>query len=345
MKRLIAGLLLVASLGSIAWAQADTEPVQPAPHISVWPSLGTGPTPSMRQASLALGPELQRGRSARQMLEERRRLDEAFAALRPHRKGEVDAYVLAVALDSDPVFGREAREAGRVLARRYGAEGRVLTLAGPDGRSAGLPRGSITSLTLALARIAELMDPGEDVLVLYSTSHGTPDGLAYHDSDYGYGILSPYRLRSILEELGIERRILLLSACYSGIFLPALASPDTAMITAASAQSMSFGCFAENDWTFFGDALVNHAMRKPLPLRQAAMQARGTIAGWESEYELDASDPQIAIGTDVNGWLTKLEGRLPRNATEPVGMPATHSIETASRIAAARRGEGVQLGR
>ena len=46
----------------------------------------------------------------------------------------------------------------------------TITLAGPDSRSAGLPRGSITSLIVTLAHISEAMDPEEDVLVLYTTS-------------------------------------------------------------------------------------------------------------------------------------------------------------------------------
>ena len=37
--------------------------------------------------------------------------------------GVVDAYVVVAALDADPVFNREAREAGRVLARRFDAAG------------------------------------------------------------------------------------------------------------------------------------------------------------------------------------------------------------------------------
>ena len=45
----------------------------------------------------------------------------ALATLQPQRKGVVDAYVVTVGLDSDPVFGREAREAGKVLSRRYDA--------------------------------------------------------------------------------------------------------------------------------------------------------------------------------------------------------------------------------
>src|SRR5688500_5366692 len=174
MRRWLAGLVAMAALAAPAPAQQPAEPLQPPPHTSPWPTLGTGRNDRQVEASLILGPELQRAQPAREMLAERRRLDAALAALQPQRRGTVDAYVVAIALDSDPVFGREAREAGRLLARRYDAAGRTITLAGPDGRANGLPKGSLTSLTLTLARIAELIDPAEDVLVLYSTSHGAP---------------------------------------------------------------------------------------------------------------------------------------------------------------------------
>ena len=140
----------------------------------------------------------------------------------------VDAYVIVVGLDSDPVFGREAREAGKVLSRRFDAAGRTLVLAGGDGRgSAALPRGSLHALDLALARVAELMDPDEDVLVLYSTSHGAPYGITYHDGDEGYGVLTPARLAALLDELRLRNRLLILSACYSGMFVPALWNETT----------------------------------------------------------------------------------------------------------------------
>ena len=309
--------------------QTAPEPIHPPPHISPWPSLGTGATERQVEASLSRGPEMQRGLSAREMLAERRKLDAALAALQPQRRGTIDAYVVAVALDSDPVFAREAREAGKVLARRYDAAGRTITLAGPDGRAAGLPKGSLTSLTVTLARIAELMDPAEDVLVLYSTSHGAQVGLVYHDGDTGFGILSPSRLGLTLGELKIKRRILLLSACYAGVFVPFLRSPDTAIMTAASADRTSFGCQAENDWTFFGDALINNALRKPQPLAAATAEARQSIAGWESGNGLEASQPQIVIGEGVGQWLTALEARMPRAASAPIGVPAVSSLRAA----------------
>ena len=75
-------------------------------------------------------------------------------------------------------------------------------LAGGDGRgSAELPMGSLHSLSVALARVAELMDESEDVLILYSTSHGIPAGITYHDGDEGYGLLTPARLASLHDEL------------------------------------------------------------------------------------------------------------------------------------------------
>lgn len=327
----ILGLVLATLALAVPVAAQSPEPVYPQPHFAPWPNLGTGRNDGQVQGSLILGPELQRGQSAREMLAERRRLDAALAALQPQRRGTIDAYVVAVALDSDPVFSREAREAGKVLSRRYDAVGRTITLAGPDGRSAGLPKGSLTALTLTLARIAELMDPSEDVLVLYSTSHGAQIGLAYHDGDTGYGILSPSRLGLVLGELGIRRRILLLSACYAGVFVPLLASPDTAIVTAASAQSTSFGCQAQNDWTFFGDALVNTALRKPQPLAAASAEARQLIAEWEASQRLTPSQPQIVIGAEVERWLPTLEARMPRTATAPVGAPAVTSLQRVGR--------------
>ncbi|PVX28719.1 C13 family peptidase [Sphingomonas pokkalii] len=313
-------LALSGALPAVAQQQ------QPPEHRTEWPGLVSGDSGI---DGLESGPELQRGRSPQAMLADQRRLTAALAGLQPGRKGVVDAYVVSVALDSDPVFAREARESARVLTRRYDAEGRSLVLAGGDGRGAPpLPSGSITALTLALARVAELMDRNEDALILFVTAHGAPDaGIAYHDGDQGFGVLSPARLAALLDGLGIRNRLLLLSACYSGAFVPRLMSDTTAILTAASATRSSFGCRAENDWTFFGDALLNHALRKAQPLADAATEARQRIIGWEREGRLDPSHPQVTIGDGVARWLAPLEARMPKVDTPPVGAPATDALQ------------------
>lgn len=302
-------------------AAAPAAGADPPVHTEAWPGLLSGTTREELKASLDAGPQLERGRTAREELAEHRRLTAALAALAPQRKGVVDAYVIVVGLDSDAVFGREAREAAKVLARRYDAVGRTLVIAGggdgPDRLAAGSPH----ALSLALARAAELMDRREDVLVLYTTGHGTDAGLAYHDGNEGYGLLDPARLAALLGELGIGNRLLILSACYSGIFVPVLRSDTTALFTAASATRTSFGCTADNDWTYFGDAMINRALRKPQPLSQASAEALRLIAGWEAAKGYEPSDPQVSLGARVATWLKPLEARMPKAATAPVGRP------------------------
>ena len=313
-----AGVSLAQSLPQ----STPPESVQPPRHTTPWPELGTGDTNADKARSLSMGPEMERGTSPRELARERKRLDAALGALAAQRPGQVDAYVVSIALDSDPVFAREAREAGNVLGRRYNAQGRTIVLAGPDGRSAGLPKGSITSLMLTLAHIAETMDRNEDVLVLYTTSHGAQQGLAYHYGDTGFGLLSPQRFRASLQDLAITRRVLIISACYSGVFVPYLATPDTAILTASRADRTSFGCRAENDWTYFGDALINGALRKPQGLGEASAEAQGNIAQWERRGRLPASLPQTSIGTSAAQWLAQLESNIPRATTARVGRPS-----------------------
>ncbi|MES2442248.1 MAG: C13 family peptidase [Pseudomonadota bacterium] len=296
-------------------------------HKTGFPSMVTGTTQEQATASLDLGPALERNRAARWSLAEHRRLNRALATLAPQRKGVVDAYVISIGLDSDPVFGREAREAGKVLARRFDASGRTLVLGGTNGAAPSeLPNGSMANFEIALARVAEVMDPSEDVLVLYTTSHGAPVGIVYHDADDGFGILSPARLAGLLDELGIKNRVLILSACFSGVFVPKLESSTTALFTAASKDRTSFGCAADNDWTFFGDAMINHALRKPQPLAAAGTEAQGLITEWETRGSVRASNPQVSIGSKVGGWLAPLEARMPKAATEPVGRPAVEIL-------------------
>src|SRR5687768_10282632 len=101
MRHFLTGVL-AALLVAPATAQQVPEPIHPPQHLAPWPNLGTGNSEAQRQGSLILGPELERARPAREMLAERRKLDAALVALQPQRPGTIDAYVVAIALDSDP---------------------------------------------------------------------------------------------------------------------------------------------------------------------------------------------------------------------------------------------------
>ena len=315
------GFGLIAGL-ALLMPGASAQVYQPPRHTQPAPMIGEG-SPLDITLRADAGTHIERDRSPAAELEEHRRLDRALRALQPQRAGTVDAYVLVFAHDSDPVFGREARGAGEVLSRRYGAAGKSIVLAGDDGSEPSpLPRGTPASLAAALARIAELMDRREDVLVLYTTGHGTPAGLFYHDGDSGYGLISPNRLATMLDGLGLTNRLLIISACYSGTFVPRLQSATSVIITASAHDRSSFGCQSDNDWTFFGDAMINHALRNPQPIAAAFTEASELVGGWEGQMQVQPSLPQLFVGSRASSWLSALDRRAPQAATRPVGRPA-----------------------
>ena len=327
---LIAIVLASGIAAAPALAQSQTGPV--VTHTRPLPSFLSRIQPHEAVLGANAGTEIEYDLSARAALEDHQRLTTALSALAPQRPGTVDSYVVSIALDSDPVFGREAREAARVLGRRYDAEGRTIILAAPDGNGDdSLARGSLTSLSIALARVAEVMDPAEDVLILFATSHGLPTGIVYYYGDQGYGSMSPLRLSNLLGELRITNRLLIMNSCFSGTFLRSLATPTSVVISAAAADRASFGCTPSNDWSYYGDAFINRALRRPQSLSDAFNQARTKIAQWEGDIGITPSEPQIAVGSLASSWLGALEGRMPQTATSPVGRPAPEDARAASR--------------
>lgn len=294
-------------------------------------ALLAGPSTSQNgfdnRAAADNGWSMEQGRSAAWHFAQHRRLSNAISGLMPQRPGVIDAYVVSIGLDSDPVFGREAGEAQKVLARRYGATGRSIFLAAGAGPEAiGAPQGSPPNLATALAAVAAKMNVKEDVLVLFATTHGDPRlGLVYRDGNNAVGMIAPKKLASLLDDLKIERRLIIVSACYSGVFVPALSSEQSVIVTAASSQRTSFGCAPGNDWTFFGDAFINTALRKVQPLDKANDEARSLITLWEAGRGLIPSDPQIFIGGKARLWLDPLEARMPKTETAKVGRAANET--------------------
>ena len=105
------------------------------------------------------------------------------------------------------------------------------------------------------------MNGESDILFLILTSHGSPDGLAV-TAGRRTEILKPSTLAEMLHQTGVRHKVVIISACYSGVFIPRLANADTLVITAADADHASFGCEDKAKWTYFGDAFFNTALRQ-----------------------------------------------------------------------------------
>ena len=151
---------------------------------------------------------------------------------------------------------------------------------------------------MSLQAAANGMDADNDILFLILTSHGSPAGLAVKAGRVTQ-TLTPSHLAAMLARTGMRYKVVVISACYSGVFIPRLANPDTLVITAADADHPSFGCRDGAEWTYFGDAFFNVALRRTANLREAFALARTLVRKRERQDGFAASNPQIAGGENV----------------------------------------------
>jgi hypothetical protein len=228
------------------------------------------------------------------------------------RDGIRELYILAFGLfGPESVFASEAEKAGQILRARLQPDAQLLV------RFNHKRGGIATSATLAkaLRSAGEAMDAAKDILVVFLTSHGSPDGLdvvAGHRRE----TLSPRALRSMLNASGARYRVVIISACYSGVFARALADPRTLVITAAAPNRPSFGCEDGATWTYFGDAFFNQALRSSRTLNEAFCRARDIVTKRERKEGFEPSRPQIAGGSEV---LPSLAGPQPEGLTVQAG--------------------------
>jgi hypothetical protein len=90
--------------------------------------------------------------------------------------------------------------------------------------------------------------------------------------------------------------VIVVSACYSGSFIPALQDDNTLVITASRADRNSFGCDARNSMTDFGRAYFSEALKQTMSFTAAFNLASTRIAAREKAEGLTPSQPQMSLG-------------------------------------------------
>lgn len=239
-------------------------------------------------------------------------MGEALAAIPEQRPGQVDVYILSVSLWSDPVFESEASQAAEILRAHFGdaAQGRTMILsAGGALGQRRYPAATPDNIAATLGRIGAAIDPNEDLVVLFMTSHGANDGsISLREHNRLAGTLRPANLRDMLASAAIYNRVVILSACFSGAFISSLADENTIVLTAAAHDRSSFGCQPQREWTFFGDALFDDSLRNDNSLLDAFDDATRIIARWEREQNLTPpSNPQRYVGSRGAELLRRAE--------------------------------------
>ncbi|MBS7664088.1 caspase family protein [Pseudomonas lalucatii] len=226
------------------------------------------------------------------LLEQGRLLAEAIAAL-PASTPRIELYALTLAGDGkQSVFLREADYVARLLGERFAARG-SLTLANHRDHLADRPLATRESLRRAVQALAE-RSGAEDIVFIYLTSHGSPQHeLNLDQPRLQLADLPADELAALLRPLRERHKVLVISACYAGGFIPRLQDDKTLVMAAARADRVSFGCSEENDFTYFGRALFAEALQQTYDLQRAFELAKAHVAEREAADGFEPSEPQI----------------------------------------------------
>ena len=157
--------------------------------------------------------------------------------------------------------------------------------------------------------------------LLYFTSHGSPEGIVLGNE----GLLSPERMDTLVDQWCGERpTVVVISACYSGAFLPAMSAPNRMVMTAARPDRTSFGCSADATYPYF-DACVLESLPDADDFVHLSSLTRGCVARREQRENLwPRSEPLTTVGADVEDMLIFTNFKRPAPVEEDlITLPST----------------------
>jgi len=237
-------------------------------------------------------------------------IDAALAAIRRAPGDAPEGFFLGFAgVGEERVFAGEIGLAGRVIGMRYGVAGRQLELINDQRDLEQHPLATVSGLRYALQGLAARMRLDRDVLFLSISSHGSSDGaVAVSNDPLPLVDLTPADLVEALQDAGIQWRVIIVSACYAGAFIPPLENPRTIVLTAAAADRTSFGCSNDRDLTYFGEAFYRDALPRARSIEAAFATAKSAIDARERREGFTPSNPQSYFGAALTPRLAALAG-------------------------------------
>ncbi|MDI1331484.1 MULTISPECIES: C13 family peptidase [Pseudomonas] len=253
------------------------------------------------------------------LLAQGRLLDDALSNV-PASTPMVELYTLTLGGDGkQSVFLRESDYVSNMLSSRFGAFGQIRLVNHRD-HLVDRPMATRENLRRAAMTLAERSGP-EDLIFIYLTSHGSSEHeLVLDQPRMELADLPADELAAVLAPLKNRDKIVVISSCYSGGFIPALKDERTLIMTASRADRVSFGCSEEANFTYFGDALFAQALNQTDDLEHAFKLAKATVAERELADGFEASEPQLWAPKTVLSHWQLLRKQQARKALQSVSI-------------------------
>jgi hypothetical protein len=239
-------------------------------------------------------------------------LKQQIAALAPPRPGVTSVYALGIAgWATQDVFIKELDGGLAVLGGVLPIKDHIVRLINNPATLETVPLADPQNFKAAVHGIAQVMNKDSDIFVLVMTSHGSGNGGFMLQVPSKTVELTGRQVAAALDGEGIKNRVVIVSACFSGSFVPPLANDNTIVITAADAKSTSFGCAPERDWTYFGDAFFQQSLHPGSDFKNSFDHAGILIQGWELMDHAPPSNPQGHFGPALVAKLAPLLAAAP----------------------------------
>lgn len=219
----------------------------------------------------------------------------SWRGLQQNDPDKIDMYFLGISGDgTQAVFRREVLFVKNYFDNNYGTGGKSVVLINARKTVKEIPLATYTSIKKTLPEIVKRMDHENDILFIYMSSHGSSDfEFSLNQSGVDLQNLPAGRLAELLADLPVKWKVIVISACYSGGFIPPLQDDNTLIITAASAERQSFGCSDRAEFTYFGEAFFKEALPESESFVAAFDKALEIIHKREEAEEYKHSEPQI----------------------------------------------------
>jgi hypothetical protein len=134
---------------------------------------------------------------------------------------------------------------------------------------------------------------------VYVTTHGAPLGIMMGDD------LVPIRAVGDIVDDACSNRptVVIISACFSGMFIPVLHNDNRMILTAARPDRTSFGCGEALQYTFFDQCILESLPMVP-NFPALADKTKECVAARETaEMATPPSEPQLYIGSAIAPFL------------------------------------------
>ena len=149
---------------------------------------------------------------------------------------------------------------------------------------------------------------GTSGCLLYFTSHGSPNAMVFGEAPR----MTPDMMANMVRSAcGTRPTVVIVSACYSGIFVNALSAPNRMVLTAASRERTSFGCGADETYPWF-DGCILETLPTATDFLALAAGTRACVTRKETERGVNLpSEPQLFVGAEMQLRLPTLRFSRP----------------------------------